>query len=80
MSELELIKHKFSNQITLHVPLYDFQTIHWLKQRTTCQFTIFHDTTNRDRNPPQLKLLQSRDIHATNKFVRKYGKTFDSAS
>ena len=58
--------------------LWGFQITHGVKGCTTCQPTNYHDTTNHRRYLPQLELLHSCDICATNKPVPKYCKTFDS--
>ena len=44
MAQVELIMHKFLNETTLHIHLYDFQIKHKLKQ---C--TIYHDTANHSK-------------------------------
>ena len=45
-AQLELVKYKFSNKITLHVQLWGLEITLRVKQCTKRQSTTYHDTTN----------------------------------
>ena len=67
ITQFEHVKFKFSNYTMLYVHLFGFQITHCVKQRTTCQRTNYHVTTNYSEYLPRLELLWSHDIHAVKK-------------
>ena len=76
MAQFELMEHKFRNLTVLHFPLHGFQITHGAKWCTTCQNTIYHDTTSHIVYLLWLELLQSCDIRAKNMYP-KYCETLD---
>ena len=63
---------KFPNESTFHNRLWDFQILHGMKQRTTCQSTNYRNNGHLE----ELELFQSRDIRAANLHVWNYCTTF----
>ena len=64
-AQFELVKYKFPNKTTLHIPQCDFQITH-VKKQCTCKRKNYHNTNNHSEYMPRIELLWSRAICVAN--------------